>query len=250
MDPFAVGQQLSTNPEMMVPQLAEMGPPPAQGRGFTDWLSERLNRIPTQPNAYGNAANPRMGGPFPQAPPSPDDAMMGPYATGNATAPSPLIAPNTGNILPAPPGYTGVENVPGVGPVPTTGIAPEPDLQSGPTPASAITKAPPTLSEQIPLPRPRPAIPAEAPKPAISDAEKQKKIQDAMKGMTGMLAGLKAPPAPATQHISSPGAPRPAGTIQGGGIAALIQQMMGTAPQAAAPLRLGNALYAGGRGLY
>lgn len=254
MDPFAIGRTLSDAPDAMAPQLATMGPPPPAGQSFGDWLASKFQggaMPPTQPNAYGNAMNPRMGGPFPKTP-QPDDALTGPFSA-NPTAPSPLI-PNAGqmtNALPAAPGYTGVENVPGVGPVPTTGAPLERDLDSGPTPASAITKKPTQLAANVPLPRPRPEIPAEKPKEAGAkvDPAKQKAIQDALKGMSGLLSGLKQPPAPETQKISSPSVPRPTGTIQGGGITALINQLTGVAPQVS-PLRLGNALYAGGRGLY
>lgn len=257
MDPFAVGSALANTPGSMVDQLATMGPPPPSGQSFSDWFSNKIQSPPmppSQPSGYGNAANPRMGGPFPSAP-APTDAMTGPFSQ-NPTAPSPLTAaaPPGGmtNALPAAPGYTGVEQVPGVGPVPTTGAPYEPDLQSGPTPESAITKTPtpPTkLAETVPLPRPRPAE-ADKKAEAKPDPAKTKAIQEALKGMSGLLAGVKAPPPPETQKIGSPAAPRPTGTIQGGGITALLQQMMGAAPQPQAPLRLGNALYAGGRGIY
>jgi hypothetical protein len=264
-DPFAMAHALATNPDTLAPQLATLGPPPPKGQSVGDFFAQKAG------NAYGNAANPRMGGPFPQAP-QPQPVEPGPVVSGNPTAPSPLITagspisdvPGVGPVpnelmLPgmpdagalALPGYTGAPQVPGVGPVPTIG-GEERDLQSGPTPPGAISvtpgggRKPEILAREDERHVPQKDEEAQ---PTKMDPAKQKAIQDAMKGLGGLLTGLKAPPAPETQKISSPSAPRPTGTIQGGGIAALLSQMAGSTPPAV-PLRLGNALYAGGRGLY
>lgn len=55
------------------------------------------------------------------------------------------------------------------------------------------------------------------------------------------LKGIKAPAAPQQQRISSPNAPRPTGHIQQGGLAALLQQLLGERAQPQ-QYRLGQAL--------
>lgn len=85
-----------------------------------------------------------------------------------------------------------------------------------------------------------------AAKPALDP----KKLQEALKSLGGALAGVKAPPPPETQKISTPGLPHP-GAMPGGTVQGLIAALGGLQPGAQqVPLRLGNALYAGGRGIY
>lgn len=292
-DPFATGAQLATNPDAMAGQLATLGPPPPPGQGFADWFTNKISgpgnapgttppmpqptvppRAPGQtfggpggpqepsvtgpfssnptapspliaPGGYGNAANPRMGGPFPPSPPSPD-------IPGAPPSMGPQFNEAFGSVPPSP-GYTGVDNVPGVGPVPTTGALPgmPRDLDSGPTPPGAISTPPlENTRRTVPDILAPLAKPAESAKPPMTP-EQVKKTQEALKGLGGLLQGVKAPPAPETQKISSPSLPR-TGTIQTGGLEALLQAMQGRAGAGAGttPLRLGNALYAGGRGLY
>lgn len=226
VDPFSLGATLRQNPEAMADHLATLGPPPAQGEGFMDWLSKKL----------GNGAAAGM-------------------APGVTDVPGIGAVPNTMPGMPSMPSFsgpgTGIETVPGVGPVP-----------SGPMPAlqrdySGVT------ADEMQRGMPMKGRPSEATAPGVgsplditSDAQKGKDLASKLSGAGKALsnaaspfAGLKAPPAPATQHISSPGLPRPT-QIQGGGIAALVQALLSGQSAAPQQLRLGNALYAGGRGLY
>ena len=283
-DPFATANALATQPDQMVNQLAQLGPPPPPGQPFGDFFKQKIDEGALPANARPTSFTPPDSGianAMPKAPTPGATTLTGPF-NANPVAPSPLLGPSSpamgagesGYDVPGvgyvpgqlplpgmpkaggliPPGYTGAEPVPGVGPVPTTGgvgSTMPPDLQSGPTPLSAITTSPgggkkPEILSRGGDERSVPQGGEAAPTPM--DPKKAAAIQAAMKNMGGMLAGLKAPPAPETQKIASPSAPR-SNPGQTGGLAALIAQLAGTAPPAV-PLRLGNALYAGGRGLY
>jgi hypothetical protein len=242
MDPFALGNTLATNPEAALPALAGAGPPPAQGQGFMDWVSQKISGAGGPP-----AQAPAI--PRPGAPPPGGTALTG-TATGQGTplGTEPyLLNPLIEKAFPA---KTGMD-IAGDQPSPFAPGAP--GTQPPPVPASlaAATAPPPTQGARPDIQTdmgpggPQTPAPAASPKPPVNVAEQLKKAGSA-------FSGIKAPPAPTTQHISTPNLPRPQ-AMQTGGIEALIQAMLGRQALAGgggAPLRLGNALYAGGRGLY
>lgn len=79
-----------------------------------------------------------------------------------------------------------------------------------------------------------------------TDISAKKKEPGAMDNFAKTLSGVKAPPNPETQRISTPAAPRPTNSIKGGDLVALLQGLYGGqagAPQL--PSTLGAALRRG-----
>jgi hypothetical protein len=129
------------------------------------------------------------------------------------------------------------------------GISPPPvDLQ--PNAASSDVGA--ALTGNVPLPRPRPEgtdVGAQsktgAPMDITSDAQKAGAGADGKKpSFLDALKGVKAPPNPEVQKISTPAAPRPTTAIKGGDLMALLTAL-NAAPGAGGiklPSTLGQAL--------
>ena len=232
MDPFSLGMLLRQNPEALVGELAKNGPPPAEGQGFMDWVASKMQGA--------------MQGPVPGANPIDSPLAVGPVP---GQAPPMPGMPGVGALTGGP--WSGVDTVPGVGPVPGGPIPAMPTPQ--PNLAGVTADEAQRRSMMPPAESPRPVG---APMDITSDAQKGQDLAsrmsgagDALKKAASPFAGLRAPPAPQTQRISSPGLPRP-GAMPQGGVAALVQALLSGQQSPAPGLRLGNALYAGGRGLY
>lgn len=235
IDPFALGSVISQNPEAATGALATLGPPPAQGQGFMDWLGSKLGGPPTQPGVTGE--------------------MPG--------QPSPLLV--KAGMLPtpgAPPGPAG--NAMGTPGLSDMGVAPQ---YGAPSP---VAPPPP-----VPLPQSRPnlaGITADeaqrrtlvpptvgSPLDITSDAQKAGGASEAAPGMTpaqraqgigkglqDALRGIAAPKQPESNVPRAPAAslPHVSAMPQGSPLAALIQSLVQGGAGGANPnlLRLSQAL--------
>jgi hypothetical protein len=265
VDPFALGGQLATDPTQAIPALAQGGPPPAKGQSITDWVQSKMpsfasnlasaagsqpapSGIPTG-DVTGASAQPPMprGGWIP-----PNPAMKAVPKSISPTAPSPLLAPQRPDLSAGAPQpdapYLNLPGLPSRNPMTADANVEPQAAPPGGTPGADFVPAGVNQRRsvpdiQAPLTNTPPA--AAAPTAKVDPA----KLAAVLKSLGGTLAGVKAPPAPEAQRLSTPGLPHP-GAMPGGTVQGLIAALGGLQPQAQAPLRLGNALYAGWRGIY
>jgi hypothetical protein len=243
-DPFALGTGLATNPDAFVNDLAKMGPPPASGQGFPDYVAQKAAPAMPAPQGPPMPGGGPPGFPAPAMPPRPgvpSAAGVGTDLSNAFQAAFPGAGARMGRETPSGMDLAGDQPSP---------LAPgAPGTQPPPIPAGLQTAAapPPTQGARPDILAPLGTAPAASPQPP--NPAQIKMLQDSLKASGSLLSGVKAPPPPTTQHISSPSPPRP-NPMQGGDIAALIRALTGGAGTGAPPLRLGNALLAGGRGLY
>jgi hypothetical protein len=113
--------------------------------------------------------------------------------------------------------------------------------KSGGTPGlgDSLNPATPPAGGGVPLPTPRPQ--------GANDPNAMAQAPDKAAGFLKALQGVKAPPAPTPQKVSTPSAPLGHATsaIKGGNLIALLTALGGQVPTTRVPLSLGPAL--GGR---
>ena len=128
-----------------------------------------------------------------------------------------------------------VENPEAVGDILAKKGAPPP---SGGMDESGMASAFPP-QQAVPLPQPRPVVNPQVPlpRPRPPEAPQAAKPPDLAK----MLAGVKAPPAPAVPYVRTPGVPETRAINPQSPIAALLQQILGQG-QGGPDLRLEQAL--------
>jgi len=242
MDPMALGSTMANNPEAIAMQMAAQGVPPPvmnpSGMPETDAFSANtplaMPRPPEGPTqAYASAAGELPTEAIPMNA-QPTQAMVNPL--------------DVSNMGPQVPGRTvGMPQPAGGGRRPVAGPAlPQPTAGSLPTlgeDGGYGTPAP------VPMPQPRPVIAqgggfqpilsgAGAPREGTPGAQAQgNKTQDLLKAMQG----IKAPPPPEAQRVSTPAAMRPNQLPANNNLVQLLAAAMGNSPDIK-PVLLGQLL--------
>lgn len=178
-----------------------------------------------------------LGGPTPGSPELGSVLTQNPEAAIPSLAAAGVMPPDLSQVQPGfAPGGGGFTAENALNPLP---MSPSPGVGSLPTPTG--TPQAQGGGETIPLPQPRPANASSGEATGAGGQQKSSmdQLMDAMKG-------VKAPPAPETQKISSPPPPRPNALSANPQLLQLIAQGVQGGPNIN-PLLLGQALGGGGR---